>query len=592
MADQTQEQATILWEDVVQLAREGSDPTVVPWIERLVPVSFDGSTFLAAAKQRWTEQKVMTEYKALIEGYIQEITLEHADLVVVADAKYFAAGAPTTTQARAQAQAQASREPSRAMVQPVSGLAPTTGETTAVTAATQAAGVAPGVAARTDEPTPPAEGMAHVDAGLVAAQTVRDQGKDPARTGGEDLMREGAVLIVDNGASPDGAADEASRAAAVTQGEQAGEAMAREVGVATIERPRPSARPAEGGIARYTFDTFVVGEANRIAYEAARSVAEGDVVPYNPLFLYSKPGLGKTHLLFAIYNYISMYRPDVKVRYATSSAFVEQYVDEIHNKKLTGPNVVKEYREVDVLLVDDVQFFRRKQDSVSMFFDIFNQLMIDGKHIVLTADEAPDYLDLDERVKQRFGMGGVIDIAMPSHDLKVSILRYYYQAQHAQASWLGGTLSDSDLDYIAEISPNSIREMQSFLNRVLMEVSRKPSQPLTYERIRAVRDELFKTSTRVEIPLIIDVVADEFGVAPADITGKRRTKAVSEARQVTMWLARQLTDESYQSIGNNFDKDHSTVIASIKKITEISQADREYLYKLEQLKKKIVARNT
>lgn len=565
MSDQLQESAAILWSDVVQLAREGNDPSIVPWIERLIPISLDENTLVTAARQKWTEQKVMKEYRDTIEGYIYEITLEHIQLSCIIDPNAKTSGQEETTTTppvshdgtkpstpvTSQAPAQPKSSPQEASHLPVVSDAPSQTQTSSSHAPHESIPESNGT---------PNEGTGDIDE------------LSPA----DDITREGISIVVDNVTAETASHDQDGR------GSKKGK---------NKKGAKPTGVLPPGNLAQYTFDTFIVGEANDQAYALARTMAEETVVPYNPLFLYSKSGLGKTHLLLAIYTYILMYRPEVKVLYATSNAFVEEYVDEITNKKLKGKEVMKKYREVDVLLVDDVQFFARKQESVGCFFDIFNQLTMDGKYVVLSADEPPDYLNLDERVKQRFSMGYVASIATPSNELKHTILKNYYETKRHQIVWLKGEINDDCLNYIAEISPNNIREMQGLLNKIMMDVNIKPTEPLTHEHIKEIRDELFKSEKRIEIPLIIGVVANEFGVSTSDIRGQKRTKAISEARQVTMWLARQLTDESYQSIGNCFNRDHSTVYNSISKIDRISQSDRNYLFKLERLKKEVRNRN-
>lgn len=586
MYEETREEAAMLWGDVVQLAQESGEAGMAQWLDRLLPISFDGATLTCAAKLKWTERKVMTTYRELIEACIQEITMEPIALAVVVDPAYFADGAEgapavSTPAAAGTAPAAATPTPDVAPVAQVAipQAAPAPSNPPAEPTSVPQPSFAPQPAASpvAAAPSPAALAGAQAAASRTTHPLVGLRAKIPASAQ--------AALATPQTDVPQAAPTPAPQAPIVSA--PTPEAVPAPQPSAAVPTPQPSPEP----LSEFTFDTFVVGEANRMAFDAARTMAEEEIVPYNPLFLYSKPGLGKTHLLRAIQNYVQMYRPGIRVLYAESNVLAENYVDDITVKKLRGSEVLRRYREADVLLIDDVQFLKNKKETQVTFFDIFNQLRDSGKHIVLAADEAPDYLELDERLKQRFGMGLVIDIAMPSHELKQTILRNYAQTYATQTARLRGVeLTEDALDYMAELSPNNIREMQGFLKRVMMEQSSAPTTQLTHERIKAVRDKLFKTSRRVDIAMIIDVVCEDFGVTSADVRGKGRTKLVSEARQVTMWLARQMTDESYQAIGNHFGRDHSTVTTSVKKIEGLSQDDPTYLNRLEQLKKRVEGR--
>ena len=542
--DTSFEDAQILWEDVVALAREyQDDPTLAAWVERLLPLSFDGKSFVAVAKQRWTEQKVMTSYKGIIESLLKEITLEDIVLSVVVDAAYFSGNAAPSIPAGATTPAFAESAPS----QP-----------------------------HQNEPmTPQSELPSVVREPEKAQHAINTQASAPAAPAPQQPY---ASQVKED--ESETSSEPAVQPADVTQ--EGISYTAQGVATASGTRGLP--------LSEYTFDTFIVGDANRLAFDVARAAAEGDRLPGNPIFLYSKSGLGKTHLLFSILNYVSANRPDTEVVYATSNGFVEDYVDEMFNKKYRGKEVMKKYRNCDILLIDDVQFFTRKQESAVTFFDIFNQLINEGKTIVLTADEPPDYLQLDERMKTRFNMGTVIDIATPSYELKRHILQYHYERRRALVSWLATELTSSQLDTIAELSPNNIREMQGFLTKVMMQASTGAPTPLDEDDIRAIHDELFRINQSVSIATIVRVVSKKFGVSEEEMTSPKRSKPINEARQVSMWLARQMTDDSYSSIGRHFNRDHSTVYNAIANIERRSQSDRSFMNMLESLEKTIKAR--
>ncbi|MBS5479095.1 MAG: ATP-binding protein, partial [Coriobacteriia bacterium] len=570
MNEESREEAAMLWGDVVQLACESGDPEMAQWLERLLPVSFDGTTLVCATKLKWTERRVMTNYRAAIEASIHEITMEPASLSVVVDPSLFAdspsspeSSAASVTPTPAPVPAQPSPVPS---AQPVTAApTPAAVESPAETPSLSPAALA-GAQAAVSRTTHPLVGLrakiptavsASLEAARPSIQTAQTSAEPPVAAQLSSVppatptqveppavpAETPAFAAESRSSAPD---DQAVQYAEPDEPEPTPVPVAppsSEVSAQVAAADRPSPAPAEP-LSNLTFETFVVGEANRMAFDAARTIAEEEVVPYNPLFLYSKPGMGKTHLLHAIRNYIQMYRPGINVSYARAEDLLDTYTSDLKEGK-RGAEILRDYRQADVLLVDDVQFFQKKDATQVTFFDIFNQLTMQGKSVVLTADVPPDYLQLDERLKQRFGMGLIIDISAPNFELKRAILHSYSQT-YCQSSkrFHGVSLSEDALSYMAELAPNSIRETLGFLTRVLAEQAVTPQQPLTHERIKAVRDKLFKAGRRVDIAMIIDVVCEELGVPSADIKGKGRTKPVSEARQITMWLARQMTDES------------------------------------------------
>ena len=567
MTDATREEAELLWSDILDMARGELNPAIIPWLERLTPLSLDNQVLSMAAPSRWAEKKVMTEYRQDIEGFIRETTLEDITLSVVVSP---AGSAPTLATRQVATPQQPAPAPTAQMALPQQQAAAAQPATSAPVASQHPAASPTPTPAQVPTPTSAAPAQAWPEAPTVTlaeAQAASGMHASPIETLGEELTREGALVSVDTTGTVE-----------MREGNAAGSVVAP-------AQTAPAQTVSREALSGFTFETFIVGEANKMAFEAARNVAEDPDAGFNPLFLYSKPGLGKTHLLMAIKNYIDANRPGTNAVYCTSSKFVSDFVDETQNKKLKGLQVMKKYFDADVLLVDDVQMFSRNQGSVSAFFDVFNRLTLEGRHIVLAADEPPDYLNLDERVRTRFGAGMVLDIAEPSYELKRQILATYYQKQKRDISWFEANLTEEDLDYIAEIAPSSIREMQGFLLKIsTMSAARNG---LTRMQIKAVRDELFKSDKPVDIATIIHVVALERGVDEAEIRGKKQTKAVSRARQECMWLARQLTDESYQTIGSNFGRDHSTVYNSISKIDGITKSDRSYQLELEDLKKVI-----
>ena len=344
------------------------------------------------------------------------------------------------------------------------------------------------------------------------------------------------------------------------------------------------------GYADFTFETYIVGEANELAYNMARAVAEqpGTLNNLNPLFIWGPSGNGKSHLLLAIANYLWQHQPCMNVQYVPANAFVNQYIDDIRNKRLKGSDVLRSYRNVDVLLVDDVQAFQNKQESVTTFFDIFNELILAGKQIVLAADTPPDYLELDDRMRTRFGSGLVVDIKAPTYEMKRSILMSFYDRCRGRMDLCKNVeIPERLFDTIAELAPSSPRSIQGLVTSIMIKAQQNPSV-LTVEGVKQAVKENFKTNDVPTVAAIIRAVCKTYGVTADDIKGKSRVKNISEARQVVMWMARQLTEESYDTIGAELGgRDHSTVYYGISTVEKRTLDDKAYLYKLERLKKEI-----
>ena len=367
------------------------------------------------------------------------------------------------------------------------------------------------------------------------------------------------------------------------------ETVAQDAVVPILEDGTIPKAAVSSGYSDFSFDTYIVGESNNLAFSMAKAVAEqpGGTSNLNPLFIWGPSGNGKTHLLLSIVNYLRVHQPNMNVQYVPANAFVDQYIDDLRRKR-SGSEVLKDYRDVEVLLVDDVQFLENKQQSVTTFFDIFNQLISKGKQIVLAADTPPDYLNLDNRVRSRFGSGVVIDIKAPTYEMKRSILLSYYERCRQRMDWCDVEIPPKLFDTITELAPNNPRSMQGLITSIIIKASDNPDV-LTSEGIKKTISELFKSTEAVSIGSIIRKVCEAYDVTVEDVRGKSRTKTISEARQVVMWMARQLTDESYETIGTELGgRDHSTVYYSIGKVEERLTEDKSYLYKLDRLKKEIV----
>lgn len=335
---------------------------------------------------------------------------------------------------------------------------------------------------------------------------------------------------------------------------------------------------------KYTFDTFVVGNNNKFAQSAALAVAESPGQAYNPLYLYGGPGLGKTHLMHSIGHFILEQNPDKKVLYVTSEQFMNEVIESIRSGNANAMTKLRDkYRNVDVLLIDDIQFIIGKESTQEEFFHTFNVLHEAGKQIVISSDKPPkDMETLDERFRSRFVSGLSTDIGAPDYETRVAILR-----KNAENYYV--TIDDSIIQYIAENVKSNIRELEGSLNKVIA-YSKIKKEDLTLELAQnALKDIISPDQKREVTPsYIIEVVAEHFNITADDITSKKRNSEFVLPRQITMYLCRELTDTSFVSIGKILGKkDHTTVLHGVNKIKDELKTNEELANKIDIIKKKI-----
>ncbi len=333
---------------------------------------------------------------------------------------------------------------------------------------------------------------------------------------------------------------------------------------------------------RYTFDTFVAGDNNRLAYAMSMTVAERFDIKHNPLFIYGGSGLGKTHLIQAIGQYVIKENPKKKVIYVSSETFTNEYISSISGR--TVDDFRNKYRSADLLLIDDIQFIVGKQETVTEFFNTFNALYNAKKQIVLTSDKLPkDLGDLPERLVSRFAGGMIADIGIPEYETRLAILK-------RKASVEDVDTDDPDvaaaLDLIAQGIQTNIRELESAFTRVLT-FSTLTEQPISRDFVRTVLSEVYDTRTTEITPEIIkNCVAGYFGIKPADLEGGTHARNVAYPRQIAIYLVRELTDYSFPKIGEVFGgRDHSTILYSYKKITKEIKKTPELSDVVENIKK-------
>jgi chromosomal replication initiator protein len=318
---------------------------------------------------------------------------------------------------------------------------------------------------------------------------------------------------------------------------------------------------------KYTFDTFVIGKGNQMAHAAALVVAEDPGSIYNPLFFYGGVGLGKTHLMHAIGHQMLLKRPNAKIKYVSSENFTNDFITSIQKNKME--DFRNEYRNVDLLLVDDIQFLVNKEGTQEEFFNTFEELYRNNKQIVLTSDRLPNEIPtLPERLVSRFAWGLSVDITPPDLETRTAILRKKAEAERLE-------IPDDTLSYIAGQIDSNIRELEGALVRVQAFATMQNSDittSLAAEAIKALKSS--HGSTQVSILQIQEEVAKYYHIHVNDLKGKKRVKGIVVPRQIAMYLSRELTDSSLPKIGGEFGgKDHTTVIHAHEKIQHLVETD-------------------
>ena len=333
---------------------------------------------------------------------------------------------------------------------------------------------------------------------------------------------------------------------------------------------------------RFTFENFVVGKPNELAHAAARRVADVAVspnhqVPFNPLFLYGGVGLGKTHLMHAIAWHIRRYAPHRKVIYLSAETFMYQFIKALRYKDTMA--FKDQFRSVDVLMIDDVQFISGKDATQEEFFHTFNALVDQNRQVVISADKSPSDLELEERMKSRLGWGLVADIHPTTYELRLGILQ-------AKAEQRQQTVPQRVLEFLAHKITSNVRELEGALTRITAH-AQLVNREITLESAQDVLHDLLRANDRrVTIEEIQKRVAEHFNIKLSEIHSARRARAVARPRQVAMYLSKQLTSRSLPEIGKKFGgRDHTTVIHAVKTIEALMANDRALAEDVELLRR-------
>ncbi|MDH4111735.1 MAG: chromosomal replication initiator protein DnaA [Actinomycetota bacterium] len=336
--------------------------------------------------------------------------------------------------------------------------------------------------------------------------------------------------------------------------------------------PSPSAAPASLGapglpFPGYTFDAFVPGPSNRFAHAAAMAVAEAPPsTAYNPLFIYGGVGLGKTHLLIAVGHHMYRLAPVLRVKYVTSEQFVTEFIKAVRERQ-GGDAFRQRYREVDVLLVDDIQFLAKREETQTEFFHTFNHLHGAGKQIVIASDRPPHELSgLEERLVNRFRWGLCVDVQPPDLETRIAILQLKAEREHI-------TVPPDVIEFAASKFDQSVRELEGALVRVVA-WSELTGQPIDVSLAeRALEDLIPQTQNEIPPPLILDETAKYFSLSPSDLMSKSRSRPLTQARHIAMYLTRECTGLSLLKIGEIFGgRDHTTVLHGIRKVEDEMRA--------------------
>lgn len=370
--------------------------------------------------------------------------------------------------------------------------------------------------------------------------------------------------------------------------------------------------PAQGINAKFTFENFVFGDENMHAYQSAVRFAAFADEPgqCTSLFIYGNSGLGKTHLLFAIKNYLAAEKPYMRVKYANSQAYIDDYMRDLGAQRGPGEPIMREYRAADVLIIDDIQNIIGRQASIEFFFQLVDEFIREGRKIVIASDRAPKKLGMDERLTSRFNSGMLCLVSEPGFEMKYAILKNYYEhtiknprpvagadKDNSLLSMLTldeGTLTDDHLRHMAEISGNNIRELQSFCERCAGRSYEKEQAggELTAQDIDQIAETYFDTAHKVVSYETIQSVVEEFyHVSHEDMIGRKRSKNIAFPRHVAIYLTNSMCELSLKAVGSAFGRDHTTVIHSVEVIETKMHEDARFAEEIQQLKSIIMIKS-
>lgn len=585
-------EARILLDDVIAFCRrDGRETRLINMLEQCGATGFDDESLTIQVPSRFA-YNYLVKQRELIERYLEEISFMPMVLnVVVAES-----GAPSETQA------------------PTAAATPTVPVTAAAASLAPAGDDLPQRAA--EVPTSFAEAPASPIAPPEPVTASEPTVAAPAKS--EPTSKSG--VTVRNTVSPEAfrkmmdemrSQDPTGKRQNVTAPQQPAATHAP-VAAAPAAAPEPDASALDIN-AKYTFASFVAGDENRHAFNSAMRFAAYAEEPQQcpSLFIYGNSGLGKTHLLFAIRNYLAKEKPYIRVKYANSQAYLDDYMNELGAQRGPGNLIMREYRDADILIIDDVQNIVGKQASVEFFFQLVDSFIREGKKIALASDRAPKDLAMDERLTSRFSSGMLCLVSEPGFEMKYVILKRYYESiiqqdedltsMNVDTSLLQalpsseGKLTDEHLRHMAEISGNNIRSLESFCERCANLSSEREAAgaELTAEDIDRVAKIYFNTAHKIiHVDTVQRVVEEFYHVSHEELVGKRRTANIAFARHVAVYLANNLCEMTTPAIGAEFGgRDHSTVLNSLKVVENKMREDRRIVEDIQNLKNTILLKS-
>lgn len=575
-------EARILLDDVIAFCRrDGRETRLINMLEQCGATGFDDESLTIQVPSRFA-YNYLVKQRELIERYLEEISFMPMVLnVVVAEG-----GAPSETQAPTAAAA--------SLAPAGDGLPQRAAEVPTSFAEAPASPIAPAEPVVISEPTvaAPAKSEPTSKSGVTVRNTVSPEA---FRKMMDEMRSQDPTGKRQNGTMP-----------------QQPAATHAPVAAAPATAPEP-----DGGAldinAKYTFASFVAGDENRHAFNSAMRFAAYAEEPQQcpSLFIYGNSGLGKTHLLFAIRNYLAKEKPYIRVKYANSQAYLDDYMNELGAQRGPGNLIMREYRDADILIIDDVQNIVGKQASVEFFFQLVDSFIREGKKIALASDRAPKDLAMDERLTSRFSSGMLCLVSEPGFEMKYVILKRYYESiiqqdedltsMNVDTSLLQalpsseGKLTDEHLRHMAEISGNNIRSLESFCERCANLSSEREAAgaELTAEDIDRVAKIYFNTAHKIiHVDTVQRVVEEFYHVSHEELVGKRRTANIAFARHVAVYLANNLCEMTTPAIGAEFGgRDHSTVLNSLKVVENKMREDRRIVEDIQNLKNTILLKS-
>lgn len=575
-------EARILLDDVIAFCRrDGRETRLINMLEQCGATGFDDESLTIQVPSRFA-YNYLVKQRELIERYLEEISFMPMVLnVVVAEG-----GAPSETQAPTAA--------ATPTVPAGDDLPQRAAEVPTSFAEAPASPIAPAEPVVTSEPTvtAPAKSEPTSKSGVTVRNTVSPEA---FRKMMDEMRSQDPTGKRQNGTMP-----------------QQPAATHAPVAAAPATAPEPDAAALDIN-AKYTFASFVAGDENRHAFNSAMRFAAYAEEPQQcpSLFIYGNSGLGKTHLLFAIRNYLAKEKPYIRVKYANSQAYLDDYMNELGAQRGPGNLIMREYRDADILIIDDVQNIVGKQASVEFFFQLVDSFIREGKKIALASDRAPKDLAMDERLTSRFSSGMLCLVSEPGFEMKYVILKRYYESiiqqdedltsMNVDTSLLQalpsseGKLTDEHLRHMAEISGNNIRSLESFCERCANLSSEREAAgaELTAEDIDRVAKIYFNTAHKIiHVDTVQRVVEEFYHVSHEELVGKRRTANIAFARHVAVYLANNLCEMTTPAIGAEFGgRDHSTVLNSLKVVENKMREDRRIVEDIQNLKNTILLKS-